>query len=107
MLKGLYLIVFLLVISTFYSCGIATKVAKKSLVEYLELHHKGKYEVVVFKRNFNLTKMNLNLFFVQLQLVEIKTVLLTFEWNAKLKELHTPYYKEENRAAFLTAESIK
>ncbi|WP_237274393.1 hypothetical protein [Tenacibaculum ovolyticum] len=107
MLKGLYLGVFLLVISTFYSCGIATKVAKKSLVEYLELHHKGKYEIVVFKRNFNTTNVNFNLFLVALRLVEIKTVSIVFEWDAKLKKLHRPYYKEGNSRAYLTSKNIK
>lgn len=73
------------------SCGISNENAKKEFVAYLKMNHKNKYNILTFKRNFNKTSMNPNLFWVELELKKKPNIIITFEWNAKNKALQLPY----------------
>ncbi|MDN3664670.1 hypothetical protein ACFFU1_00405 [Algibacter miyuki] len=58
------------------------------------MHHKDKYEVLTFKRDFNTASMNPDLFWVELKLIENPDIIINFDWNAKNNAL---YISSHNR----------
>ena len=88
MSKSIFYIFLIGLFLSLVSCGVSGIEAKRGLIAYLKMHHKDKYEVLTFKRDFNAASMNPDLFWVELKLKENPDIIINFDWNAKNKALY-------------------
>lgn len=103
MYRPVFFIILVSFLLLFVGCGISNSKAKKDFAAYLKSHHKDKYDILTFKRNFNAASMNPNLFWVELMLKENPDIIINFQWNAKNKALYiTSAYRQDLSIASLT-----
>ncbi|WP_158845938.1 hypothetical protein [Algibacter sp. L1A34] len=98
MYRSIFYIILIGLFLSLASCKVSGVEAKKGLVAYLKMHHKDKYEVLTFKRNFNAASMNPDLFWVELELKENPDIVISFEWNAKNKALYISSQYSQDRS---------
>ncbi|MDF4203262.1 hypothetical protein PXD56_09870 [Maribacter sp. SA7] len=98
MFKFFICVIVLVVLLFVVSFKLSDVKAKRDLAAHLHEYHNNKYEILTFKRNFNAANMNPNLYWVELELKENKEIIISFEWNAKNKDLHFSFHNSKDRS---------
>ncbi|WP_299799390.1 hypothetical protein [uncultured Maribacter sp.] len=97
MFKFIICVIVLVILLFVLSFKLSDVKAKRDFVSHLHEFHYDKYEILTFKRNFNTANMNPHLYRVELELKENINIVITFEWDAKNKDVHFPYHTNNDR----------
>lgn len=102
MYRAIFYIFLVGIFLSLVSCGVSNTKAKQVFLAYLKMHHKDKYNVLSFKRNFNAASMDPNLFWVELELIENPDIVIDFKWHAK----NQAFYIASHNRQDLSIESL-